>query len=519
MTINDGRATDPLDAILGVPAATELRAWAHRTGRTIEAAEPFWQTSGFTAARLISVTVTHRGFPPRRPVKAILKWLPAGNATAEARLHAAALHDAPAAFRDTHMVELTDAGVFETPNGGVGLLQHIAGGSLDHVRPARDLSDAAMPAACALIIGKILTEWAAPARHEHANVSVLDFLNLEIDESAIGADAIGAGRLAIPRSAWLSIDEDGIVANPMPTASAGLATKRMTYLAGPSHGDLHTGNILVPQNGTTAAPQLFRVIDYADYRPVAPLSRDPATLLMSALTPWITRSGAEQQHWIVRYLITPSNTARAHLPPLVSDLIDSVRTAASAPFATDGWHDSWNDQFQLSLTAAALLHSGLDNLPTATRWQCFRLAAGLLTDFLHHRGAPIPDDARGIPTIDANVITAAHPITSTPPRRLDHGPPTRLSVRAIGAIADALLDYPEMLNDNARHQLISQLPPDIRGSVQYSATPRLHVVNLIRACADHPDGRGLLLDIIELASGPEARHNRLRERVDQWWTP
>ncbi len=521
-----------LEGILGGRAADGVRAWERRTGRGIEPAEPCWQTAGYTGARLVSVVVTS---PGQAPIRAVLKWTPAGDAAGEARAHAAALDGAPVAFRRAHLVELVEGGVFATPGGGVGLLQHIAGGSLDRLRPARDLPDDALARTCAQVAGANLAAWGV---HRHATMTALDFVRAELDGSAIGTGVLGPGRLAVPRSPWLVIDGDGVVANPLSLAAGGLAGTRMTFLTGPVHGDLHTGNVLVPLDGGSAAPQRYRLVDYPGYRPDGPLSRDVATLLMSAVVPWFARLGDEQREWMLRYLVAPGDAARAYLPPLVPALIDGVHSAAAGPFAPGGWQDTWHDQLQLSVCAAAVLHSGLAALPAATRWSCFRLAAGLLTDFLRRRHAGPPAGTRGIPPLGPDAViaagpeagpnakaspgtgpeTKAGPETKTGPeaRAGRHGQ-RRLPIQALADIADALLEYPEIVSDSARHQLIATMPAEVRGGVPYSATPRLHVINLIRTCADHPDGRRLLLDLIEVAGGPEARHRRLRDSVERWW--
>src|SRR5262249_34766072 len=138
-----------LDGVLGPSAAIELERWAFRSGRTIEPAEPFWTSAGYTGARLVAATLP-RPRPPR-PVKANLKWIPSDSSAVESTRHAAALEHAPQPFAAAHLVDLVDEPI-RTADGATILLQHIAGGSLIRFRPLNDLGDADLVRCCSKII-------------------------------------------------------------------------------------------------------------------------------------------------------------------------------------------------------------------------------------------------------------------------------------------------------------------------------------------------------------------------------
>src|SRR4029453_17856508 len=103
---------------------------------------------------------------------------------------------------------------------------------------------------------------------------------------------------------------------PLPSTAPGLTETHLSYLTGPSHGDLHAGNVLVPLDDPAGVTKHFRLVDYAHYRPTAPLSRDVTALLTSVVVPWFTRLGADQQSWMIRYLTGADDAAKAYLPPL-----------------------------------------------------------------------------------------------------------------------------------------------------------------------------------------------------------
>ncbi len=78
-------------------------------------------------------------------------------------------------------------------------------------------------------------------------------------------------------------------------------------------------------------------------------------------------------------------------------------------------------------------------------------------------------------------------------------PPMRLD--ELDAVVTALLELPEMRDDNGRHTILNALPPHIRVTIPHHAVGRLHVLDAVQTCLRFPDGAGALLRALRLAVG------------------
>lgn len=84
------------------------------------------------------------------------------------------------------------------------------------------------------------------------------------------------------------------------------------------------------------------------------------------------------------------------------------------------------------------------------------------------------------------------------------------------AIVDTLYEIIALRNDNQRRAIIAGLPPSI--VVQDSAHGRLHIIEMVRACADRVGGRDALLDVLELSLGSDSDDfRRVRDTFDVHW--
>jgi hypothetical protein len=73
--------------------------------------------------------------------------------------------------------------------------------------------------------------------------------------------------------------------------------------------------------------------------------------------------------------------------------------------------------------------------------------------------------------------------------------------RIFFAMVDALEGMPSLRTEHDRAALINLLPPAIASSVAYSPRRKMHVLNLLSACRDYPDGIASLIRVIRDVDG------------------
>ncbi|GAA3720396.1 hypothetical protein GCM10022224_103020 [Nonomuraea antimicrobica] len=148
------------------------------------------------------------------------------------------------------------------------------------------------------------------------------------------------------------------------------------HLRGLTHGDLHTGNILLPRMGQgELLPQRFRLVDLTTFDISAPLTRDPAMLLLSIVAGRVPLDARAQEE-LVDQIVRGEGRHDLFAP-----LTRAVRDV-DAKLITDDFREDWINQLPLSLLAAALLHCTFGNLDERTRWWFFRLAARCGAEYL-----------------------------------------------------------------------------------------------------------------------------------------
>ncbi|MFP3988650.1 trypsin-like peptidase domain-containing protein [Streptomyces sp. E11-3] len=84
------------------------------------------------------------------------------------------------------------------------------------------------------------------------------------------------------------------------------------------------------------------------------------------------------------------------------------------------------------------------------------------------------------------------------------------------ALADALLNVPQIEDDGAA-ALRGLLPPRIRRAIRTHNRPRLQLFFLIRACAEHPDGRQALVESLRLLDNESQPARAALELLDKLW--
>ena len=64
------------------------------------------------------------------------------------------------------------------------------------------------------------------------------------------------------------------------------------------------------------------------------------------------------------------------------------------------------------------------------------------------------------------------------------------------ALVEALLACPSMSNRHTRESIITELPSQIKGTIQHNNADNAHVMNIINACFNYDDGLDSLLQIV-----------------------
>jgi hypothetical protein len=182
---------------------------------------------------------------------------------------------------------------------------------------------------------------------------------------------------------WLLIGEDR---EPLPNPFTLLSDSgpggslRVMALLGRAHGDLHTGNLLVPVTTLTEdAP--FRLIDLAKYSLRAPLARDPAGLLLYIVVRVLRYLDETEQQAIGQLLLCHDKERHEwtkHVPTWLADLEAHVRGAAehwAHQHVELSQRNDWRPQWRLSLIGYALILLGRRSTRTTDRMWLLRFAA------------------------------------------------------------------------------------------------------------------------------------------------
>ncbi|MFD8724491.1 hypothetical protein ACFV2H_42670 [Streptomyces sp. NPDC059629] len=363
-----------------------LIEWAEKGahGGTVRPVVPPWRpfADGASGALLAAVLVMPR------PGAVVVK-VSTADRSGEGHIHARARRTAP-----ERVAELL--WTWPVGDGRMLTFQSPAGGSLHEVDTMAALGNGELPEACAFVTKWLLTEWNdGPGGGDPRPTGVTELLRAELGALVThGGSALAYGS-RIPGleadTPWIRVDGRDLP-NPLAMAvgHAALPDPELYVARGRAHGDLHLDNIMVPHREGTPWHQDFQLIDLATYSEDAPLSRDVAMLLLSALARRVPAEAAGGGDALLRYLVRPRRPLLDEIPPATGRLVQAVRdTCAEA--AKGGLHDLWSTQFLLSLVATGLRFSTYENMGDAGRWWYFRLAAHAGGEFLRrYDDGPLP---------------------------------------------------------------------------------------------------------------------------------
>ena len=395
--------SDPLAEKLGVDRAAALRRALAIRNQTITTDRNAWTGKGYTAAVLAEVEVAYEQADHHLPTRCIAKVCPPGTGKPESASHDAARRQYfRPEFVSKHLVEMPFEPV-ECSDGTVVVFQQIAGGHLKRLRTLSRVSGAGLAETCRAVRAALLEQWTGDA-YRTARLTVPDLLQSELRGDL-------AGWVVAPEIPWIATQEDGALPNPLALirdddlAAAG----PQTYVAGRSHGDLHADNVLVPTtlDGAVLSGE-FQLVDLSAFDHAAPLSRDPATLLVSILAHRVERLDPSDREALLGHVTVPGRRSVASAD--LANVVDALRDPGAATFVGRGLTAVWETQLQVSMIAAALLHTTYDSVGPEGRWWCLRMAARLASTLVtaEPMGQPYP--------LASSVFGAAPSQRPTPPR-------------------------------------------------------------------------------------------------------
>ncbi|MEU6783069.1 hypothetical protein ABZ912_28065 [Nonomuraea angiospora] len=370
---------------LGEPAAQALDAWGATGNYEISVNLPLWMKSGHTESRLLALIIKTPPDSDERTSKVIAKVCPPGPASREPSQHRRAWETSPIAFRRDHLVRLKPHSPAIGDTGGYVLLQEVAGGSFASTCQMAELeSPQEIIAAFDAVLQGLICKWNRKRPDPYSHINSSEFLRSELREKFQPPGKLHTwaqeNGLLRPDRRWIMFADERnarLLPNPLAMATGDIvARQNIQHLRGLTHGDLHTGNVLLQRTRQgELLPQHFRFVDLTTFDISAPLTRDPAMLLLSIVARRIPQDARAEEELLDQ--IVRGEGRHDLFTPLTRIIRD-----ADGKLITDDFRDDWNNQLPLSLQAAALLHCTFKNLDERTRWWFFRLAARCGAEYL-----------------------------------------------------------------------------------------------------------------------------------------
>jgi hypothetical protein len=389
-----GRVDDDLASGLGEPAAEALADVAEVLGRDYDFDR--WLVNGRSKAPVAVVYETD--LESRRSRRLVLKVPTSEHPAprwAEARGHREAYEQASPEFAAAHLSRL----VTEPQRVGDGswlVFQEIAGDDVDTVEVLTTLLNEMLDSGgrsriepgmfarvCGAVVSGILNGWDGHPRIADEKFSVARFLRRHVlDQMEPG------GRLHLLSRQYPDDEIDvpgeaGSLPNPFALARGAYYgdAPLIRALTGPTHGDLHTDNVLVRVTPEVDGAD-FHLIDLALYEPDGPVTRDPVHMVLYILARRMDTISPAQQTALIEALLDPHLTGRKLLPGWVADVIGEVDRASLAWLKGTGLQPEWRQQRLLSLAGCALLFLGRKSTRPQDHDWFLRLAARAAAAFV-----------------------------------------------------------------------------------------------------------------------------------------
>ncbi|GAA3561191.1 hypothetical protein GCM10022419_047290 [Nonomuraea rosea] len=355
-----------------------LESWADTANYEILVSLPPWERSGHTESRLLALIIKTPPGSDERTSKVVAKLCPPGQLSREPARHRRAWDTSPRKFRQEHLVKLKPHSPRIGDNGGYILLQEVAGGSFARMCQMERLAFPEKISETFHAVAKsMILEWNEKKVNCYSHIDSGEYLR-----SGMRGKFEQGGKLRVwaersgllrPECRWITIGDEssvGVLPNPVAMAAGDIVGRyNIQHLRGFAHGDLHAGNVLVPQTRLgQLLPDRFILVDLTTFEESAPLTMDLAMLFLSLVATRIPEGFRAEEKLIAWILQEDANDD--FFAPMVRTLYDDKYELVARDF-----HDDWVCQLFLSLQAAALLHCTFGSLDERTRWWFFRLAA------------------------------------------------------------------------------------------------------------------------------------------------
>ncbi|MFE2261227.1 hypothetical protein [Streptomyces griseosporeus] len=366
-----------------------LAEWADANWLALE--RPRLLTAGGSGGRLAAVYL--RVLKGRRtPGLRIIKLTgPSAEAGAEPKNHLAALDvrvPGTEEFTERHLVKLDEADFWRLGDSWV-MIQLPAGDGIDEPRTLAETGrTASLPERVESIVEGVLGGW-NPRPSTGADEQPPTAAQFVAEILGRRADRDGAlRRWARARIGDLADTEPYLAfrrgGRPMPNPLAlGTGTPLDAHqvwltVRGHAHGDLHPGNIMVPEEGEGSTGDYW-LVDLSRFSENALLARDPAHLLVCLIADlYLPHLGRDAREELLAALTGREPRCPGPLIPQgLAETVTRLRAAWNRWGAANRLHinRSWRPQWFLALQACALMVTARDRYGTADRWWFYRLAA------------------------------------------------------------------------------------------------------------------------------------------------
>lgn len=404
---------EALAAALG-SAAPALREWGRQRGLTYQMDRLLTHGRSGALVCFVFETDTHAGGSCKLLLK--LDNFPDGPLDeSEFQRQRTALREAPQPFAGRHLTELAPDGhdlvrvgdgrwiVFQriaglAPQdielrGGIDELDILtkalaaarAGGSVDATGRGLDAPVVCDPETfadvCAQVAGAVLRDWATRGRV--ARMDAATYLDRHLRGRLQAGKPLHtlSGRL---HGATMRLPgHREALPNPFvvlaPDQPGGQRT--ISAVLGRCHGDLHTGNILVPVNNLKA-PTAFRLVDLAKYQSEGPLARDPAGLMLYIVVRTLHDIDPDRRGALIEFIVDPDSGRGTLLPGWLQKLVRAIRDTGERFAHETGMLREWREQWLLSLVACALILLSRGTTPDAAKLWLLQLAGRAAGGFL-----------------------------------------------------------------------------------------------------------------------------------------
>ena len=415
---------DGLDDVFDPVAAKALRAYARARDETVRLPGTPWQSEGYSGAKLVVIYFESAVATCKR----IVKVLPNHDHANETRAHNRAIALSPE-FAKQHLVE--QLGDRHPVGDGRYLMFQEPAGSLLESRTLGALPEIYWAEACDRVVSLLLAEWNSPSHLGRglAYETYVQYLQHEL-RKAFREPGDADPWLAVSSApseddGWITLPGDRRIPNPLWVVRPGYPVhRRIDYLRGHTHGDLHMGNVFVPYK---VVPRFdgIRFVDLSAYDHRAPLSRDVVTLMLSVVSAELRTDEREVvAEALLNLVVDPDGREvdSRQLRPIITEPVRALYRPCLTLF--EEYQDEWRTQYLLSVVAQALVHSTYENLGEYARGWFLRLVKRAAMEFCDLLPA---DHARfGRPTAPASVSTP--PVSPTSVSQLS-GPQHLAEVR------------------------------------------------------------------------------------------